>query len=79
MKLGQELTQRSIDLAKDNNCSYYYVLATGIYSQKIYKDLGFNSLKKIMYSAALDHFGNVIVDQAGEHTHLETLAKLLQV
>ena len=38
--LGKELVRRSMDLAKDNGCSHMYILATGIYSQAIFRKLG---------------------------------------
>ena len=39
--LGKELIRRTNNLAKDKGCSYVYILATSLYSQKIFRSLNF--------------------------------------
>ena len=38
--LGKELIRRSMDWAKNNDCSHMYIYATGIYSQAIFDKIG---------------------------------------
>ncbi len=38
--LGKELIRRSMDWAKNNDCSHMYIYATGIYSQAIFDQIG---------------------------------------
>jgi hypothetical protein len=38
-----------MDLAKEAGCGYMYLMATGIYSQKIFRDLEFEMLHEVEY------------------------------
>ena len=45
MKLGTVMMLQSMDIAKEKQCEGYFAGLSGIYSQKIYKDLGFSWMK----------------------------------
>ena len=57
MGLGNELIKRTMDLAKNQGCSHVYVMATGIYSQRIFKNLNFQILREMAYDDFLDRDG----------------------
>ena len=64
---------RSIEVARDHECGYYFAALTGIYSQKIFAGFGFQLMRKISYDDAIDLKGNLIVNDHREHTHVETV------
>ena len=60
--LGTRLVKKSIDYAKELGCSHMYTLVTGIYSQKIVKNLGFRVLYEKDYDSYKDKYGKVVID-----------------
>ena len=63
-----------MNLAKESGCGFVYLLATGIYSQKIFKDLQFEILEEAEYKNFLDKRGRVVIDLAEEHPSAQLLA-----
>ena len=72
LKLGTALTLQSMELAKEKECEGYMAALTGIYSQKIYNDLGFSFVKEIVYAEFKDKDGNVIFNDTMEHPSMKT-------
>ena len=72
LKLGTALTLQSMELAKAKECEGYFAGLTGIYSQKIYKDLDFQFVRELIYADTKDKDGNIIFDDTLEHTSLKT-------
>ena len=58
MGLGKELIRRSMDLAHKRGCSHVYILATSIYSQRIFRDFKFTILQEMPYEDFLDRDGH---------------------
>ena len=77
MKLGTIMMMQSMELAKERECKGYFAALSGIYSQKIYKDLGFSWMKELVYSDFRDEEGNVILDDCREHKSAITAFKAL--
>jgi len=77
MKLGTVMMMQSMEIAREKECEGYFAGLSGIYSQKIYKDLGFSWMKELVYADFKDKSGNIIVDDAGEHKSLVTGYKKL--
>ena len=76
--LGAELTRLTIEAARDQGCQFFFVLATSVYSQRIYSNhFACETMLKIMYDEYKDKYGNPVVDEPGEHTHAETMKKRL--
>ena len=61
-----------MDLAREKECEGYLAALTGIYSQKIYSDLGFAFEKELVYAEFKDKDGNVILDDTMEHPSMKT-------
>ena len=77
MKLGTIMTLQSMELARESECEGYFAALSGIYSQKIYKDLGFSWMKELVYSDFKDENGDVILDDTREHKSAITAYKAL--
>ena len=77
MKLGTVMMIQSIEIAKEKECEGYFANLSGIYSQKIYKDLGFSWMKELVYANFKDKDGNVILDDTREHKSIVTAYKKL--
>ena len=77
LKLGTALTMQSMELAKEKECEGYYAGLTGIYSQKIYRDLDFPFVKELIYAEVKDKDGKLLFDDTLEHTTLKTAYKKL--
>ena len=77
MKLGTIMMMQSMELAKERECDGYFAALSGIYSQKLYKDLGFSWMKELVYADFRDEEGNVILDDTGEHKSAITAYKTL--
>eukprot|EP00095_Tigriopus_kingsejongensis_P005087 maker-scaffold159_size295958-snap-gene-1.32 protein:Tk05087 transcript:maker-scaffold159_size295958-snap-gene-1.32-mRNA-1 annotation:"dopamine n-acetyltransferase" len=75
--LGRQLVKRSLDMAQANLCEFYFLCATGIYSQSIYQSLGFQVMKCAKYVDHRDRYGRQVIDDPGEHTHAQTMSKAL--
>ena len=71
--LGQELVLRSHDLAKENGCEFSYLMATGIYSQPMFRKLGYNVLNEVSYENMLDPRGKKIVWDHREHKSVQLI------
>ena len=74
-RLGTELVKRAHKLAEAAGCGHTYILATSIYSQKIFKNLGYKVLHEEMYDPLkTDQRGRPFLDNVGEHTSLQVVA-----
>ena len=67
MKLGKVLMLLSMELAKVKECKGYFSGLSSIYSQRLYKDLGFSWMKELVYADFRDEEGNLILEDTGEH------------
>ena len=77
MKLGTVMTLQSMEIAKEKECEGYFALLSGIYSQKIYKDLSFSWMKEMVYANFKDNDGNIVLDDTREHKSMITAFKKL--
>ena len=77
MKLGTVMMIQSMEIAMGKECEGYFASLSGIYSQKIYKDLGFSWMKELFYANFKDKDGNLILDDTREHKSLVTAYKKL--
>ena len=77
MKLGTVMMIQSMEIAREKDCEGYFAALSGIYSQKIYKDLGFSWMKELVYANFKDKDGNVILDDTREHKFMVTAYKKL--
>ena len=72
--IGKELIRRTMTLAKEKGCAYVYILATGIYSQAIFKSLGFTLLKEKVYEEFKDYDGTEFFCDMREHKKAQVVA-----
>ena len=77
MKLGTVMLLQSMEIAKEKECEGYFAGLSGIYSQKIYEDLGFSWMKEMVYADLKDKSGNIILDDTREHKSMVTAFKKL--
>ena len=77
MKLGTVMMIQSMEIAREKECEGYFAALSGIYSQKIYKDLGFSWMNELVYANFKDKDGNLILDDTREHKSLVTAYKKL--
>ena len=77
MRLGTALTLQSMELAKEKECEGYFAGLTGIYSQKIYRELDFSFEKELIYAEFKDKDGNILFHDTLEHTTMKTAFKKL--
>ena len=77
MKLGTVMMMQSMELAKERECDGYFAGLSSIYSQKLYKDLGFSWMKEMVYADFRDEEGNIILDDTREHKSVITAYKTL--
>ena len=77
MRLGTALTLQSMELAKEKECEGYFAGLTGIYSQKIYRELDFSFEKELIYAEFKDKDGNIPFHDTLEHTSMKTAFKKL--
>ena len=77
MKLGTIMTMQSMELAREKECDGYFALLSGIFGQKIYKDLYFSWMKELVYANFRDEDGNLILDDTREHKSAITALKRL--
>jgi GNAT superfamily N-acetyltransferase len=59
--LGDKLLKASIQEAKDQGCSHQYLMASGIYSQKILSNNGFVILGEKNYADFKDNNGKILI------------------
>jgi len=74
--LGTELVKRGYDLARRNGCGYTYVLASSIYSQRIFHKLG---QCRVLHEVSYDDYkydkkGRPFLFDPQEHKTLQVLA-----
>ena len=67
MGLGKELIKRTLKIGKEKDCSHCYILASSIYSQRIFKDLGFQVLHEEAYDEFHDKNGEIFFKDMREH------------
>ena len=73
--LGMELIKRGHKLAERAGCRQTYVMATSIYSQKIFSKLGYKILHEVQYSDhEKDRRGRPFLDNVGEHVSIQILS-----
>ena len=73
LQLGQELVYRSMVQGKTDGCQYMYAIATGVYSQRLFKNLGFRVLAEKNYDDFYDRKGNVLFNESREHKKAEVV------
>ena len=59
--LGDKLLKKSLEYAREQNCSHSAILATGIYSQRIIRNNGFEVVKEQPYDGFKDKHGKVVI------------------
>ena len=59
--LGDKLLKKSLEYAREQNCSHSSILATGIYSQRIIRNNGFQVVKEKPYDGFKDKHGKVVI------------------
>ena len=72
IKLGTVMLLQSMEIAKEKECEGYFAGLSGIYSQKIYRDLGFSWMKELVYADFKDKSGNIILGDTREHKSMVT-------
>ncbi len=73
MGLGKEMAQMSIAIARELHCEAYFVCVSGIYSQKIYRDMNFTVMKEVSYDDIKDRKGRTILNDTREHTKAQNI------
>ena len=71
--LGKKLVRKSMDIARDLGCEYYFAYLSGIFSQKIYRDLGGVLMKEVAYADYNDKWGNEVFTENGVHKTAQTM------
>jgi GNAT superfamily N-acetyltransferase len=74
--LGDKLLKASIQEARDQGCSYQYLLASGIYSQKIFSNNGFVILTEKNYEDFKDNNGKILIQHEIHKTNQKLALKL---
>ncbi len=69
--LGKEMLRKSMEVAKAANCEAYFSGLSSIYSQKIYKDLGFTVFREMSYKDVKSKSGKPLLNDTGEHTKVQ--------
>ena len=72
-----KLVQRSIEVAKEKGCDYYYVCCSGLYSQRIFEKLNFETIHELKYAEWIDRHGNVVIKNHGEHPSAKLMIQKL--
>merc|ERR1711892_556052 len=75
--LGTELVLRGNELAKSKGCSHTFLLATGNYSTKLFKNMGYTQLKTLVYDEFRDSNGELYLKDTREHISCSTFLKEL--
>ncbi|XP_017024097.1 arylalkylamine N-acetyltransferase-like 2 isoform X2 [Drosophila kikkawai] len=73
--IANELVKQSVALAKQKGFSLLKTDATGIFSQKIFKSLGFEVFAEQPYDKYMDDDGQIILPVEAPHTKLQLLYK----
>ena len=73
--LGLELIKRGHKLAIQGGCSDTFVMATGMFSQRIFQKLGYTVLHEVKYAdCEKDHKGRPFLNDYGDHKVLQIVA-----
>ena len=72
--IGKELIRRTMALANEKECSIVYILTTSIYSQAIFKSLGFRVLQEMAYDEFKDYDGTPFFRDMREHKKAQVVA-----
>ncbi len=75
--LGKEMVRLSMDLARKENAEAYFACVSGIYSQKIYRDLEFIVMKELAYGDVRDNRGRPLLNDTREHKKAQNVYKKL--
>lgn len=65
--LGKEMVRMSIEIGRQLGCEIYSACVSGIYSQKIFRDLGFTVTKELIYEDVKDKSGRTLLNDTREH------------
>ncbi len=76
--LGKGMVNLSMAIARRLGCQYYFACVSGVYSQKIYRDLGFTVMRELIYADVKDRKGNAILTDTREHTKAQNVYLRLQ-
>ncbi len=68
--LGKEMLRMSMALAKEAKCEAYFSGVSGVYSQKIYRDMGFTVFRELLYADVKTKSGKSLLNDTREHTKL---------
>jgi len=60
--LGDKLVKHALNYAREQDCSHAHTLASGVFSQKIMKNNGFEVILEKNYEDFKDKHGNVLVE-----------------
>ena len=60
--LGDKLVKHALKYAKEQDCSHAHTCVTGIFSQKIMKNNGFEIIHEKKYEDFKDKHGNVMIN-----------------
>ncbi len=71
--LGKEMIKMSIEIGRQLGCELYFACVSGIYSQKIFRDLDFTLMKEITYEDVKDRRGKTILNDTREHKKCQTV------
>lgn len=75
--LGTELVRRSEVLGKELGCKVTTVIATGLYSGKIFSKRGYVSVKEVLYADFIDEKGELYLKDTRQHTTCVKFVKQL--
>merc|ERR1712073_276131 len=72
--MGKELVKRSHKLAEKSGCSHTHIMATGIFSQKIFQSLDYKLIYEINYADhEKDKRGRPLLHDHGQHVSIQTV------
>ena len=72
--LGKELIQQTMTMAMDKGCTLVYLLATSIYSQRIFANLKFDILNEFEYDKFKAENGEIFFKDMREHKTAQLVA-----
>jgi len=70
--LGTELVKRADALALQLGCSHRYVICSGLYSQKVFRNQNWTNIESFAYADFKDENGEEYLKDTREHTHVMT-------
>ena len=72
--LGKELIQQTMALGRDKGCTLVYVLATSIYSQRIFSYFKFDIVNEFEYDEFKNENGEIFFKDMREHKTAQIVA-----